>query len=196
MDPNSLLKMASRLAARSHLSWSAPKGGWSTFHVSKRDLGENFTFTPRIPENTDELDSEDFTTPRVCVSGSLDDAMAGLFGELPKKYLPQPEVFVYATKSSPDLYVPNSDGKPEDMPGNPFNIWWSWKKYAESKNLDPNRHSKDHGETVEGCAPDAQITGELWSLKPITMKKIGRIWNNEDGDIRAKWLLKSTIDEE
>lgn len=188
-----LQDIAARVA-NLHVAWVEPSGGWKYFHVSATDLGDSVTFAPQIPSWVKYASNEDFTTKRVCLAPSVRQAMEGRFGTVYEKDLPQNEMFVYAIDALPDLYTPNSEGCPEDTPGNPYGLNWSWQKYAEEKGLDP-KDKEAHAEAVKGCIPDPK-TGEVWSLQPVTLKKIGRLWNGPDGRIKAKWSLRETKNQE
>ena len=48
------------------------------FHVSKRDLGEYITLTPRVPKNATK--TEDRITPRVCFSPTVEQCVIGIVG--------------------------------------------------------------------------------------------------------------------
>jgi hypothetical protein len=143
------------------------------FHLSMQDHGKKFTFTPKVPDDAfhDDYGSEDFTTDRVCLAPSVDDALESLPG--PGEY------HVYAVRSA-DVYAP--EPLPEYSLDNPMDEYWNWGDYSEWKGLD-YEDEEAHAETVRGRIPDPH-TGEVWSLQPITMEKVGR--TNMDGSV--EWL--------
>lgn len=173
------------------VSWSNPRGSWEFFHISKDDHGNTLTLKARVPNWASYTENEDFTTPRVCLARSVKEAFVGLFGTMYESHMPQEEVHVYATDSVPDLFVPNSNGCPDDMPGNPYGLHWSWKEYAEWKGLEQSE--EERAKILKGCIPEPE-TGEIWSLSNLRMKKIGRMWNGPDGKILSKWSLRETSD--
>lgn len=94
-------------------------------------------------------------------------------------------MWVYATNEVPDI-IPNSDSVPDDMPDNPYSKWdWDWKAYAEWKGIDPEDREA-YGEVVKNCVPDRDETNEKWFTRPITMTRIGKMWENDQGELQSK----------
>jgi len=151
------------------------KNTYSLFHITQQNLGKNFTFTPYIPIWTKYCHAEDFSTPRISLSNSIDNAILGKFGSLSPKDFGQEEMFVYATNKKQNLVIPQS-GQQLSTPNNLWGNDWSYQLYALENNLDPNdkqQHSKIvQGKVAEKTNDDIK---EIWSLKPIQMKLIGRL---------------------
>lgn len=158
----------SRVAAK----LASDQAKWKYFHLSRQDLGDEFTFTPSVPDDAfhDDYGSEDFTTERVSLAPTVDGALESLPSS--------GEFFVYGVESAL-VYKPKRLPRyrgydPDDM--------WNWGSYAEAKGIDFEDEEK-HAEVVRGRIPDPE-TGEVWSLQPIRMKKVGLV--HEDGSV--DWL--------
>lgn len=172
-----------------------PPGDWSYFHITHDDRGPTFTFTPRTPTWNAYTAAEDFTTPRVSLATSVEKAVHGKFGALEPSAFGQPEMFVYACRSVPRLVVP----KMGDHLGSSSNPWgpdWSYKRYAIEHGLDPN-DKEEHGRLVTGLiSDDPRVTQEVWSLSPLKMTLVGRLWTAQSqSKIHKKWLLRPADDE-
>lgn len=103
-----------------------------------------FTLTPRIPRHAIDLEEEDFTTPRVCLAPSIKNAMSALCLDIDDK-----PMFVYATVGPVQIVKPQGG----EIPLNICEL------------------SKDQrGVALKGRVPDANRTGEVWSLKPVTVE--------------------------
>lgn len=63
---------------------------WGHVHLSRRFLGERVEFNPRVPEGGFEdwngYIIEDFSTPRISVAKTLQDAARGLHAQGPEGY--------------------------------------------------------------------------------------------------------------
>jgi hypothetical protein len=153
---------------------------WTYYHLTVNDLGDFTTLRPSVPDGVfdDDSGSEDFTTKRVCLAPSVEKAVLSL------PYL-EGEVFIYATDTT-DVFYPNSSGCPE-LSDYQYKEGWSWGEYAELAGLDPD-DEETHAEGVRGGVPDAESTGEVWSLKPIRVKRVG-IVTGSGGKIESiKWF--------
>lgn len=157
---------------------------YKAFHISG-EYSNKIKMTPRIPKkimkdvNGDII--EDHTTPRVCFAPTIQHAIKAIFadydmnlniktllGALGHKNL------LYAVKNNSNL-VKISDNKSNcpSCHGNKYNIDFNWKKYCEKNNINYHNSDKLLAKLVKGCVPDADITGELWALKPIEVEFIG-----------------------
>jgi hypothetical protein len=127
------------------------------FHISTVNLGKKTTLTPRIPRFALDMKEEDFTTPRVCLARSFKKALGAVgFWDDYDETTTEPDddkrhLYVYGTNVVPGLFVPNSGEYP---PG-------------AFEGSDEQR-----AEVLKGFVPDADHSGEVWSLKPITLKLI------------------------
>jgi hypothetical protein len=176
-------------------AFTNPPGDWLYFHITHEDRGKIFTFTPRTPSWNTYTDAEDFTTPRVSLATSVEKAVHGKFGSGEPEAFGQPEMFVYASKSAPHLFVP-SDGANLGTSNNPWGPDWSFATYAKENNIEFDR--KIHADLVKGhITDDPKSTGEIWSLAPIKMTLVGRLWPSSIGAPRVhqKWLLRPHSDE-
>lgn len=128
------------------------------FHISSSNLGKTVTLTPRIPKFAQEMREEDFTTPRVCLARSFKKALSAVgFHDEYDETTEEPDddkrhLYVYGTNSVPSLFIPKSG---DDYPPGAF------------EGTDEQR-----AKALEGFVPDAGYSGEVWSLKPITMTLI------------------------
>lgn len=141
---------------------------WGYFHLSRQDLGAEFTFTPGIPDDAfhDDYGSEDFTTERVSLAPTIEGALESLPSS--------GHFFIYAVKSA-KVYKPKRLPKIPEMEED----LWSWGEYAGKNGLDFD-DEETHAEIVRGRIPDPE-TGEVWSLSPIHMKKVGEV--SQDGSV-------------
>jgi hypothetical protein len=136
---------------------------YNYFHLSRIDHGDEFTFKPSIPDDAfEDFGYEDFTTERISLAPTVEGALLSL--PISGNY------FIYGTKST-DIYIPKP--LPEIPEENMNEDFWTWYDYAEWKGLDVDDKNL-HAEVVQGKIPDPE-TGEVWSLKPITMQKIGEV---------------------
>ncbi len=183
----SALQEADRLSLS---EMSNPPGGWNFFHITHKNLGKSFVFSPRIPTWVKDCQAEDFTTPRVCLATSVESAVRGKFGSNEPHHFGQPEMFVYASKHLPQMLVPK-DGDDLSAPDNEWGNDWSYELFAEKHGLDPSDDGQ-HAELVRGrVSDDPRVSREVWSLAPTKMMLVGRIWPNETrSNVHQKWLLK------
>jgi hypothetical protein len=173
-----LAKIAARVAAG--------KPSWvKWFHVSPWDLGTTAVLKPRVPSVPDRS-GEDMTTPRVCLAPTVESAITARVTEddMPYRSDETEGMYVYGIGAI-SVYVPNSEGVPEQE-GNPYGMGWDWDEYADFKGFSPDDQAA-YEETVKNCVPDAASTGEVWSLGPVRMTKVGRfrgekvVWNVPKG---------------
>ncbi len=138
----------------SRISGQGVPTGWKFFHLSFSDLGPKAVFQPSIPSDATEDMHEDFTTLRVCLAPTLEGCLLALpiGGDL----------FIYGTRSS-GFFQPDKS---------PFD-WEGWEEYAEENGLDPEDEDA-LARTLEGTIPDPE-TGEVWSLKPVTLHRLGKL---------------------
>jgi hypothetical protein len=152
---------------------------WNYFHISLKDLGNNFLFTPRIPKNpykdiNDDI-IEDITTKRTSWSTSINRAIyaisgdSGLIGT----------AYVYATNDIGNFIDPSETfyDCPSGPDGNEYGYGFIWKKYEdELKNIGQKINKNDK---LKHCVPDVVDTLEVWALQPVKGKKIGTIENGK-----------------
>jgi hypothetical protein len=154
------------------------QNSYSLFHITHKNLGKNFTFTPYIPIWTQYCDAEDFTTPRISLSDSIDNAILGKFGSISPNNFGQDEMFVYATNNKQNTIIPQS-GQSLSTPNNNWGPDWQYKLYALEHDLDQN-NKQLHAKIVQGkIVEKTNDIKEIWSLKPIQMKLIGRLSLND-----------------
>jgi hypothetical protein len=168
-----------------------PVGGWRYFHITPNDRGNQLVLEPRIPTWTAHTDAEDFTTPRVCLATSVAKAVMGKFGSDEPSSFGQAEMFVYAARSGSRIMTPTT-GIDLGSSRNPWGPDWSFARYAEDNNVEPT--DEEHARVVNGIiSDDPQVTGEVWSLAPIRMTLVGRLWPSHSGKerIQQKWLLRA-----
>lgn len=177
-------------------------GKFDVFHLSSRYLGDEFTFTPRIPRHpyvdVNQHIIEDDITPRVSLAKSVYMALSAL-----QDNSDTGDYFIYAAKftDSIESTKDNINFCPESE-NNSYGIYFKMKdwlidklvpsskkddeEYVEtvsdkidSKKFSPQRLNKELegrlGDEFEGCVPDAIETDELWSTKPIKMLCVGYI---------------------
>jgi hypothetical protein len=153
---------------------SNPTGGWKYFHITPDDRGEVFTFTPQIPAWNSYTDAEDFTTPRVSLATSVNLAIRGKFGSDDPSAFGQSEMFIYAARYVPQMFLPKT-GRKLGTPDNQWGSDWSYHKYAIANGLSIDK--QQHAAIVKGLvSDDPLVTGEIWSLAPIKMALVGRLW--------------------
>jgi len=149
------------------------------FHLSSKDLGETFTFTPRLPrfpyvdDNQDVI--EDDFTPRVSWAKSVDDALKALHPNDSGIF------YVYAVNSLPGhVDVEETSENGPSSPENDYGPDFVLSKYINwATENDVEVYKK--GNTiidVEDCVPDAEETHEQWATKPITAKQVAIIYSN------------------
>lgn len=165
------------------------KAKYKWFHLSKKDLGEKFTFTPRAPvapyndKNGDII--EDYFTERVSWAPSIKKAYLAI-----QDYVYSDDVlYVYAVNSLEgevdlqdefELCHSNLSTK-----GNKYNTDWEYDKFlkwaAKKDKKDPDDiiYHTQLSKELENCVPDALETDEHWSTKPIVAKKIGVFKNGK-----------------
>lgn len=181
--------------------------GIKFFHLSSKYLGENFQFTPKVPNNPyvdkDQNIIEDNFTPRVSLASSINDALDAL--QNPGAY------FVYGTKEdlpveSISLNLGNCPSSEDNSYGINFKlIDWLKQKFdikdndedgdneeqldiydrlniSRSKEISPDWLNKNIdgnlGDEFEGCVPDSDETKEKWSLEPIVLACLGYLDEN------------------
>lgn len=154
--------------------WSEPDVQ-GVFHIKasqyNQDPKKEIVLQPFIPMNVrDRTDAEDFTTPRVCLATSVHDAVYGRFGQHHDSHLPQDEMWIYWSPRVQNVIVPTSR----------FDMHWNWTKYAHDNGIDPSNDDV-HASLVKNCVPDAEKTGEVWSLTPVKMKLIGKLFEDKFG---------------
>lgn len=160
--------------------------GW--YHISFKDLGDEFVFTPQIPRHPardigNEI-IEDVETPRTSWAPSLDAALNGLGPETPG------DGFVYFTQHLQGQVNP-SEG-PDDLLSSPAregryerdNDFWTvypemyslkrWRNYMKEK---AGRDVTDDEikALLKHHVPDARHSGEQWATKPTKARKIGAL---------------------
>jgi hypothetical protein len=168
-----------------------PKGEWLYFHITHSDMGPTFTFEPRLPSWNENCEAEDFTTPRVSLASSVEKAIHGKFGSPHPTHFGQHEMFVYASRAAPKLLIPRG-GADLDDPKNRWGNDWSYSAYAAAHGLDPD-DKRQHAQLVRGrVSDDPTITKEVWSLAPIKMILVGRIWP-DDARQPTKILQKNLL---
>lgn len=163
----------------------AKKQQYKYYHLSSKDLGEEFTFTPRIPrkpfENEDGDVIEDDFTPRISWARDIEGALQAIpdLGQ---------EFFVYATNDLPgkvDVAAQVQNCPAVKQPGNEYDEgdYFSlkkWKDFAskiEPKVVAPAQTSKRKTPIgLEKCVPDAKDTKEVWATKPVTASCIGIVY--------------------
>ena len=179
---------------------------WNYYHLSSKDLGETFTFTPRIPNDPymddDENPIEDIVTKRTSWARSLRKCWQALGNEEGVAY------YVYATDNlgSGHVDVCAEFGKCRDglgQYGQRYDIRWNMQDYIDSIR-------KNHGETLTKkqvmygdlfrCVPDADETGEQWATTPVTAKRIGtfkngRFYENLPEAIVLRKFVKQVLNE-
>lgn len=149
------------------------------YHLSGKNLGSEFTFTPRTPRFPYEDDNgdviEDDFTPRVSWAKSIDDALKAL------KPNNEGTFFVYAVDSLPGhVDVEEASQNGPSSPGNDYGPDFTLKKYIDwATENDVEVHRK--GSTivdVENCVPDAEETQEQWATEPVNARQVGIIYNS------------------
>ncbi|QRE00208.1 hypothetical protein [Burkholderia phage BCSR5] len=121
------------------------------FHVTDKDYGPAVKFSPRVP--TDKLPPwEDKTTPRICFSPSIEKALMGCMG------VGCPIEGVH------DLsYYSKREGHRRTSHHHPYVY-----VYAIS-----DRH--DVVTPTKAQVRDVETSGEVWRVRPTTLRKFGRI---------------------
>ena len=180
------------------------EGAVNYFHVTQNYLGEKFTLTPRIPNGYRDAYNvciEDSTTPRVCLSSSIRKCFIAL--NMSAEARPRIfDSFVYGTKNDIDVLVPWGSHCPSS-PGNPYGEDFDVKKYEKfvgrlsQKNTlkklyyEDNTDMEFHKKLFVNCVPDANKTGEVWSLVPTEVILLGQI---DDGKFYlAKWIVDKAV---
>lgn len=148
-------------------------GGW--YHLSFKDLGDEFVFTPRIPltpyQDIDQDVIEDDHTKRTSWAPSIHDAVKAL------EYVSgRTSVYVYYTDDLPgevDLQQTFDDcpASPDNDYGEKFNKK-NWLSYTE-KHAGRKLTADEIDDEFTACVPDALATKEHWATEPVTAKKIG-----------------------
>lgn len=161
------------------------------FHISSNDLGEEFTFTPRLPRtpmyDDDEAPGpypiEDMHTRRSSWASSIVDALRAL--AMDHLLVQGRGAYVYGIDKLPgevDTYA-EIDNCPHSPPDNDYDEWFSRSKYAKwlSKEFDENIKPTHPGieDELDHCVPDARVTHEFWATGPVTARKIGEIVDGE-----------------
>ena len=163
------------------------------YHLSAKDLGEEFTFTPRIPYSPFEAHGgviEDDITERTSWAPSIEAAL-GAIG--PQSHINK-EWFIYAVPNLPgEVDLQDEFQSCDDRvgsPGNEYGIDWSYDKYEDQIWDDiaasPDRRTPEEANAMKSkikqdlkkCVPDAPQTGEHWATEPAVAKKIGVIKKN------------------
>ncbi len=156
----------------------------SFVHLSIKDLGETFTFTPRNPAapyiDIEDRTIEDDFTKRSSWAPSIvkaKEALEGLFGE-------RKPLFVYSTDKLPgDVDLADEFDNCPNSPGNDYGpdfLMSKWRDYV----ADAPPKIQKKAVTAKGsphrvqvafkkCVPDATRTKEHWATKPVTAKRIG-----------------------
>lgn len=154
------------------------------FHISKKDLGKEFTFTPRLPSTPAKNGSEiieDTITLRTSWATTIVDALEALnfdFGD----------GVIYGVKNLPgDVDLENEFekrapkvSKPE---GNWYDIGWDRKKYRKETGKDQDEVDQD----LKKLVPDAPETHEHWATKTVTAHRVGRIEYQKGEGLIAVW---------
>jgi len=157
---------------------SGPPSWAKWFHISSKDLGDEFTFTPRIPgapyEDSDGNVIEDDITKRTSWAPSIDKAKEAL------EFVPQ-NGYVYAVSDLPgevDLPIEFEEKSEElDSPGNEYGETWEMNKFMDYvgrvTGKIPSKAKVRH--ELEAMVPDAPRTGEHWATKPVVAKKVAEL---------------------
>lgn len=154
------------------------EGNWNYFHLSEKDLGDEFEFTPRLPRSpyTDMQGNviEDMSTPRISWAISIQDAIFAL------NDLSVSDAYVYAVYDIPEMHDCEEHIRSRKAPSSPDNEYgpgFSWEKYKNyvEGTLKKKVTEKFKTKKLQGCVPDALDTHEIWSLSSITGNKIGFI---------------------
>lgn len=153
---------------------------WMWFHVSSKDLGDEFTFTPRIPRNPyqdiNQDTIEDTRTPRTSWAPSIRKALDALGTVYVRN------AYIYAVHDLPGEV--NIQDEFEECPGNAGNeygpdfIWKRYEDYVEKltkKDLGP----ADKADELEKCVPDVRDTEEQWATASVKGRKVGVISNGK-----------------
>jgi hypothetical protein len=155
------------------------------FHISSKDLGEKFTFTPRLPNapfsNPHDLSiAEDTHTLRTSWAPSIEDAAEALQGSGVHKTNMRllDGCYVYSVANLPGkIDTEKKFNKCPSSPDNEYGQEFSRKQYAAWRGL--KQYSPEIEDELTYCVPDAPETHELWATKPVTARKIGYIDNGK-----------------
>jgi hypothetical protein len=155
------------------------------FHISEKNLGDVFTFTPRVPFSPFSADGyviEDNFTNRISLAPSYENALIG-----------EERPFIYAG----DLKLISSDNiktidlkqnldKCPSSPGNQYGYYFKmepWKEFILNnmedkddpqirgieKAASPKELPEPYKDQFKGCVPDAGKTDEKWAVEPTKL---------------------------
>lgn len=173
-----------------------PRGGY--FHLSSKDLGPQFTFTPRLPNepfrDDDDVPIEDFHTLRTSWAPSIEKATNALDSL-------KDVMYVYYVPSLPgrvDLRkeLPKCPKSPKNPYGRDFSSrkWKEWHDpgFGDKAFPDPTDKPKSSfrqrivmkngladelQDELTNCVPDVVDTREVWATEPVTATKLGSLHN-------------------
>lgn len=150
---------------------------YGVFHISSQDLGDRFTFTPRLPstpmrdENGDVI--EDMTTLRTSWAPRIWRALSALGGAQ------RQTMYIYAVEKLPKQVFPSADPDecPSSEPDNEYGPGFVWKDYQGyvEKIIKRGLTQADKDRELTKCVPDVEETEEIWSTGPVTAQKVGII---------------------
>lgn len=166
------------------------KPDWAKwFHLSARNLGDKFEFTPRLPRTpyTDDQGNviEDSITKRTSWAPSIEKAIDAIGME--------GTYYIYAVKNLPgDVDLEDEIPKCSKRVGTekkPYNADYDYVTYVEKNMNDPDwakhitldqqrKFLKRFKKDIKNCVPDAEDTKEHWATKPVVAQLIG-IYKNK-----------------
>jgi hypothetical protein len=118
-------------------------------------MGDSVVLEPTIPKHAQEMQEEDFTTPRVCFAPTIKQAVNAVGFDLDE--MGRRDVgtlYVYAVDSIPGMVKPRDGDLPDDV----FEL-----------------DDEEQIAALKYYVPDSSVTGEVWSLRPVRVMKVKTI---------------------
>lgn len=162
----------------------ASKHKW--YHLSEKDLGDKFTFTPRWPnapyvDDNGDIIEDDFTK-RSSWAPSIQKALEALPDNGPSVVYN-----VYVVGRLPgDVDLADTFEDCPESPKNPYGEDFEtikWKTWAHDVGVpfklteppqDAPRRARSAPKALAKCVPDAKRTGEHWATKPVIAKRVAK----------------------
>ena len=160
-------------------------GNYRWYHLSQKDLGPSFTFTPRQPRFPQSgphgMTIEDDFTERTSWAPNIERAIEALGASIDRTGT----LYIYATnKLSGEVDVEenflDAPASPDNEYGEQFDVmkfmdWAEEEGYPKDMLRAPPESKHSAIRALKGQVPDSPETHEHWATKPVKAKMIGTL---------------------
>jgi len=180
---------------------------FSVFHISNKFLGDNFAFTPRIPQDPWGAIEDDFTE-RVSLAPNIDKAEKAVEG--PRPYIYAGDIKGYSGDEVETIDLAKRVKTCPKSPNNTYGVNFDLLRWLEhlddteqisiklarklfnSQNVSPKTLPRKLKDQFFGCVPDAKETKEVWSIEPVQLLHVANFnspWGQGHNKPQAEYSL-------